>query len=70
MKEPVYSENHELISCKALQIAGIEPTEQDLKRIAFSKYPECILYDETHFNNLGYEIIASILTKEVENYAV
>ena len=32
--------------------------------------PECILYDDTHFNNLGYDIIATILAKEAENYAV
>lgn len=70
MKEPVYSDDHELVSCKALQIAGIETTEQDLKRIALSEYPECILHDDTHFNNLGYEIIATILAEEVENYAV
>lgn len=70
MKEPVYSENHDLISSKALQIAGIEPTENDLQRIVLSEYPECILYDETHFNDLGYDIIATILAKEAENYAV
>ena len=70
MKEPVYSENHDLISSKALQIAGIEATENDLQRIVLSEYPECILYDETHFNDLGYDIIATILAKEAENYAV
>ena len=70
LKEPVYSDDHVLISCKALQIAGLEPTEQDLQRIALSEYPECILYDDTHFNNLGYDIIATILAKEAENYAV
>ena len=70
MKEPVYSENHDLISCKALQIADIDPTEEDLQRIALSEYPECILYDATHFNDTGYDIVAEILAKEVENYAV
>ena len=70
MKEPVYSDNHELISSKALQMAGIEPTEHDLQRIALSEYPECILYDETHFNDTGYDIVAEILAKEAENYAV
>ncbi len=70
MKQPVYSENHDLISSKALQIAGIEPTEHDLQRIALSEYPESILCDDTHFNDIGYNIIAEILAKEVENYAV
>ena len=67
MKEPVYSENQDLISCKALQIAGINPTEEDLQRIALSEYPDCIMYDDTHFNDTGYNIIAEILLKEVEN---
>lgn len=70
MKEPIYSKNNELIFSKALQIAGIKPTEQDLQRIALSEYPECILYDDTHFNDLGNDIVAEILTKEVENYAL
>ncbi len=70
MKEPVYSDNHELISSKALQIAGIEPTKHDLQRIALSEYPECILYDATHFNDTGYDIVAEILAKEAEKYAV
>ena len=70
MKEPVYSENHDLISSKALQISGIEPTEQDLQRIALSEYPECILYDATHFNDTGYDIVADILAKEAERYGV
>ena len=70
MKEPVYSDNHDLISSKALQIAGIEPTEHDLQRIALSEYPECILYDATHFNDIGYDIVAEILAKEAEKYAV
>ena len=67
MKEPVYSDSHTLISCKALQIAGINPTEEDLQRIALSEYPDCIMYDDTHFNDTGYNIIAEILLKEVEN---
>ena len=70
MKEPVYSDNHELISSKALQIAGIEPTKHDLQRIALSEYPECILYDATHFNDIGYDIVAEILAKEAESYGV
>lgn len=70
MKEPVYSENHDLISSKALQIAGIEPTENDLQHIALSEYPECILYDAAHFNDTGYDIVAEILAKEAEKYAV
>lgn len=70
MKEPVYSENHDLISSKALQIAGIEPTENDLQHIALSEYPECILYDAAHFNDTGYDIVAEILAKEEENYEV
>ena len=70
MKEPVYSENHDLISSKALQIAGIEPIEQDLQRIALLEYPECILNDDTHFNDIGYGIVAEILTKEVKSYAI
>ena len=70
MKESVYSEKHDLISSKALQIADIEPTEQDLQRISLSEYPECILYDATHFNDTGYDIIAEILTKEAESYGV
>ena len=70
MKEPVYSENHDLISSKALQIAGIEASENDLHRIVLSEYPKCIMYDDTHFNDFGYEIIAAILAKEAEKYAV
>ena len=70
MKEPVYSDNHELISSKALQIAGIEPTENDSQSIALSEYPECILYDAAHFNNTGYDIVADILAKEAESYGV
>lgn len=70
MKELIYSENNELISCKALQIANIEPSENDLQRIALMKYPECILSDDTHFNDIGYDIIAQILTKEVNQYAM
>ena len=70
MKEPVYSDNHELISSKALQMAGIEPTEHDLQRIALSEYPECILYDATHFNDTAYDIVAEILAKEAESYGV
>lgn len=70
MKELIYSENNELISCKALQIANIEPSENDLQRIVLLQYPECILSDDTHFNDTGYDIIAQILTKEVNQYAM
>ncbi len=70
MKELIYSENNELISSKALQIADIEPSLNDLKRIALLQYPNCILSENTHFNNIGYDIIAQILKKEVDNYAM
>lgn len=70
MKELVYSENQELLSSKALQIANIKPSQNDLQRIACSDYPICILTDDMSFNDIGYAIITEIITKEVENYVM
>lgn len=51
-----------LASKRALEMAGIAPTEDDLRAISEGKIPKSLLMsDEVHFNSSGYRLIAGMI---------
>ena len=65
LKTPVLSEHSEMIvSSIALDLLRQKATSNDILTIAHDKYPECMLKDETHFNDKGRYAAAKIIIKE------
>ena len=65
LKTPVWSEHSEMIvSSIAIDLLGQKAMDSDVIRIAQHKYPECIMQDETHFNEKGCYAAAKIIVRE------
>ena len=45
--------------------AGIKSTQEDEKRIASGSVPISLMYDEVHFNQYGYQVIAELLYERI-----
>ena len=46
-----------------LSDAGITPTDEDTTAISQGKIPPSLLYDEVHYNDKGYNIIANLVSE-------
>ncbi|WP_288404539.1 SGNH/GDSL hydrolase family protein [uncultured Acinetobacter sp.] len=49
-----------------LEDAGITPTQQDLDSIAAGYVPNSLRYDNVHWNDHGYEILANLIFKKLK----
>ena len=65
LKTPVLSEHSEMIvSSIAFDLIRQKPASDDILKITHGEYPECIMQDETHFNEKGRYAAAKIILKE------
>ena len=65
LKTPVVSEYSEMIvSSIVFDLIRQKPASDDILKITHGEYPECILQDETHFNEKGRYAAAKIIIKE------
>lgn len=49
-----------------LEDAGITPTQQDLDSIAAGYVPNSLRFDNVHWNDYGYEILANLIFKKLK----
>ncbi len=68
LKEPVYSQEGDIIGSYALEKAGITPSEEDIRLISLFRYPAGILECKGKFNETGLGVIAGIIKEEAEKY--
>lgn len=65
LKTPVWSEHSKMIvSSIGIDLLRQKATDSDIIRIAHNEYPECMLQDESHFNEKGCYAAAKIIVRE------
>lgn len=56
-----YINLREYMSTRALKDADIEPTESDIQLMENGQAPASLMYDDIHFNSIGYRLIAKLV---------
>ena len=71
LKTPVYSEHSKMIiSSIAIDLLRQKASADDIRNAFIHHYPECILLDETHFNEKGCYAAARAIVKEINKNVI
>ena len=66
LKTPVFENTSDkIISGIAFDKLHLTPSVTDILSIQNGEYPDCILLDETHFNDKGLQLVAQTILQEV-----